>query len=73
MSIKWLTFTTLAVLLLVQPIIGGKILGYFITPSRSHFVLHDALMHGLAARGHEVNKNLQYIYYNKLISIFGYR
>lgn len=43
-----------ALLLLADPLSAGKILGYFITPSRSHFIVHDSLMRGLAANGHEV-------------------
>lgn len=41
-------------LVLAEPLSAGKILGYFITPSRSHFIVHESLMRGLAASGNEV-------------------
>lgn len=56
-----LQLVAVALLLLVQPLIAGKILGYFITPSRSHFIIDDALMRGLAAKGHEVLAIVEYI------------
>lgn len=48
----------IAVAVLVQlftPIFGSKILGFLLTPARSHFIVHDALMLGLAAKGHDVS------------------
>lgn len=51
---KWLPVALAALLLLIVPLHAGKILGFFITPSRSHFIIEDALMRGLAANGHEV-------------------
>lgn len=47
-------FIGLAVLLFAKPLIAGKVLGYVMTPSRSHFIINDALLRGLAANGHEV-------------------
>lgn len=44
---------------------SSKILGYFITPSRSHFIIHDSLMRGLAAKGHEVKiDNIMQMYFD---------
>lgn len=37
-----------------EPIYSARILGYLLSPSQSHFVIHDALMRGLAAKGHNV-------------------
>lgn len=46
----------LAVLLqFAEPIDSAKILGYLITPGRSHFIVHDCLLRGLAAKGHDVS------------------
>lgn len=43
-----------ALVQLLQPIDASKILGFFVTPSPSHFAIQDTLMRGLAANGHEV-------------------
>lgn len=40
-----------------EPISSAKILGYLITPGRSHFIVHDSLLRGLAAKGHEVSSS----------------
>lgn len=42
-------------LLVAQPILSARILGYLLTPGRSHFIIHDSLMRGLAAKGHDVS------------------
>lgn len=34
---------------------AANILGFFSTPSRSHFIIHQALMIGLAEKGHNVS------------------
>lgn len=34
---------------------GANILGLFPTTSASHFIIQDALMRGLAAKGHNVS------------------
>lgn len=34
---------------------GANILGLFPTTSRSHFIIEDALMRGLAEKGHNVS------------------
>lgn len=36
---------------------SANILGFFSTPSRSHFIIHQSLMKGLAAKGHNVSIN----------------
>lgn len=61
MATKWLAIASVALLMLVQPLLAGKVLGYFITPSRSHFIIQDALMRGLAANGHEVKSRQKLI------------
>lgn len=38
----------------IDTVSPSKILGYLITGSRSHFIIQDSLMRGLAARGHDV-------------------
>lgn len=58
MVAKCVPIALLALLMLAQPLFAGKILGYFITPSRSHFIIEDSLMRGLAAKGHDVIYNL---------------
>lgn len=40
---------------LVGSIFSANILGYLVTPMRSHFIIHDSLLRGLAARGHNVS------------------
>lgn len=46
----------LAVVLLQlsQSIHSAKIFGYLMAAGRSHFIIHDSLLRGLAARGHDV-------------------
>lgn len=50
-------FLVLAIVLLLvaQPILSAKILGYLLTPGRSHFIISDSLLQGLAAKGHDVS------------------
>lgn len=43
-----------AALQLTEPIKAAKILGYIPSRGRSHFLIHDSLLRGLAAKGHEV-------------------
>lgn len=52
----WKGIVSAAVVLLnVMPFCQtAKILGFLVTPSQSQFNIHDALMRGLAAKGHEV-------------------
>lgn len=48
-------FICLTTVLLVLPNVQtAKILGFLVTPSQAQFNVHDALMKGLAAKGHEV-------------------
>ena len=57
MSIKKTVFVLLVfgtTLFHFQSAEAAKILGFFATPSRSHFIIQEALMQGLAAKGHEV-------------------
>lgn len=35
---------------------SSNILGFFPSPSRSHYIVHEAYMKGLAAKGHNVSK-----------------
>lgn len=44
----------LLVLVNANFISSSKILGFFGAASRSHFIVHDSLMRGLAAKGHQV-------------------
>lgn len=46
--------TVMVTLMLSEPLSAGKILGYLITPTLSHFIVHESLMRELAAQGHEV-------------------
>lgn len=49
-------FVLLAILQqFVGSIFGANILGYLVTPMRSHFIIHDSLLRGLAAKGHNVS------------------
>lgn len=41
----------------VPSVQSAKILGYALAPGRSHFIVHDSLLRGLAAKGHEVLKS----------------
>lgn len=34
---------------------SARILGFFTTPGRSHFIIYESLMKELAARGHDVS------------------
>lgn len=54
------TCITIACSLWILPIDAARILGYLVTPDYSDFYIHDSLMVGLAARGHQV-----YIYSTK--------
>lgn len=47
----------LAVVLLQlsQSIDSAKIFGYLLAAGRSHFIIHDSLLRGLAAKGHDVS------------------
>lgn len=40
---------------------SSNILGYFSSPSRSHYIVHESLMKGLAAKGHNVSKELNIV------------
>lgn len=44
----------LTILLSIQSINSGKILGFYGTPSPSHMIIHTALIYELANRGHDV-------------------
>lgn len=55
--IKSLVFILTALFQFTQPIGSAKILGYLVTPVRSHFVIHDSLLRGLAAKGHNVSQS----------------
>lgn len=44
---------------------GARILGFFGTASRSHFIVEEPVMRELAKRGHEVKFNIQRSEYNK--------
>lgn len=43
---------------------GAKILGFFVSPSPSHFVIDAALMRGLLAKGHNVIDSKKYFLKN---------
>lgn len=45
----------LVVVEIIQPISSANILGYLSAPGRSHFIIHDSLLRGLAAKGHNVS------------------
>lgn len=47
----------LLLVLIGKPIFSSNILGYLVSPSRSHFIMHDSLLRGLAAKGHNVSVN----------------
>lgn len=68
---KKFEFFVLAVALLqvAQPIFSARILGYLLSPSQSHFVIHDSLMRGLAAKGHNVIIHHESKIINSFISI----
>lgn len=34
---------------------GANIFGYLVTPGRSHFIIHNSLLMGLAEKGHNVS------------------
>lgn len=51
MDIKWIFL----VLTIINSGHGAKILGVFLFHGKSHYVMHEALMKGLADRGHEVD------------------
>lgn len=51
-----LTTTAVFVISAVIPAVeSANILGYLATPGRSHFIVHDSLMRGLASAGHNVS------------------
>lgn len=60
--LRLLLVILVALLLLIQTITASKILGFFITPSQSHFAIQDTLMRGLAAQGHEVSKIIKNVF-----------
>jgi glucuronosyltransferase len=51
MSPAWLLMLTLMPVAMIR---GAKVLGVFPFHSRSHLIVHKALMFELASRGHEV-------------------
>lgn len=53
-AIKLLVSLMIALVLLAQPYQAANILGYMVTSSRSHFIIQDSVMQGLAAKGHNV-------------------
>lgn len=47
----------LAVVCALQTADSSNILGYLASPSRSHYIVHESLLKGLAAKGHNVSNN----------------
>lgn len=48
--------TILSVACALQTVDSSNILGYLASPSRSHYIVHESLLRGLAAKGHNVSK-----------------
>lgn len=57
MNLKLAIFIVTFYLEIVQ---SANILGYLITNKRSHFIVADALMRGLAEKGHNVSLYILY-------------
>lgn len=62
-------FIAIAILSTFPSLESAKILGYFVSVSRSHFIIHDSLLRGLAAKGHDVSKTKNYIIHPRVIHL----